>query len=180
MSYCDFCILREENDHHRRYHDHHYGFPVQSDVELFKRLVLEINQAGLSWDTILKKENTFEKAYDGFDFEKIAGYKEKDIDRLMSDSGIIRHRAKIVATIFNASKIIEIRNLSGTFGDWLDLHHPKSPEEWNKLFKKTFKFVGPEIVKEFLMSTGYLKGAHKEDCLIFKRIEALSPKWMEK
>ncbi len=180
MSYCAYCALRSEDDLHRKYHDERYGFPVSGDNELFGRLIMEINQAGLSWDTILKKEDSFRKAYVHFDIRKIADFNEVDEQRLLSDAGIIRNRLKIKAAIHNAKRVIEFTDEFGSFEAWLTFHHPKSHDEWNKLFKKTFKFVGAEIVKEFLMSTGYLSGAHNDSCPIFEKVKLQSPKWMEK
>ena len=179
MSYCTFCVALSEDNVHKKYHDYHYGFPIDSDDELFGRLILEINQAGLSWETILKKEEGFRAAYDQFSIHKVANYTDQDIDRLLSNPLIIRNRLKVNAAIFNAQKILEIKSEFGTFKDWLNNHHPLSREEWTKLFKKTFKFVGGEIVNEFLMSTGYLKGAHDENCMIFDKVVKNNPKWLE-
>lgn len=180
MSYCKYCISDKAKQVHKDYHDNHYGYPIEADNELFERLVLEINQAGLSWETILNKQENFRKAYSDFEIEKVANYKQKEIDRLLADAGIIRNKLKIKAAIHNAQQIIHIRQEFGTFKQWLDKKHPLSNDEWTKLFKKTFKFVGGEIVKEFLMSIGYLPGAHDEDCSVFMEIKTLQPKWMEK
>lgn len=177
MSYCDYTKNLEETDVHKVYHDTQYGFPIHDDNELFGRLILEINQAGLSWDTILKKQENFRKAYSNFDIKIVANYDEKERARLLSDAGIIRNKLKVNAAIHNAQKILELQKEFGSFENWLDNHHPKTKEEWVKLFKKTFKFTGGEITNEFLMSTGYLKGAHDEDCPIFEKILALNPKW---
>ena len=155
-----------------------YGFPLKDDDLLFERLVLEINQAGLSWITILKKADNFHKAYHGFKIEKVAKYSEKDRARLLEDAGIIRNRLKVNAAIVNAQKILELRKEFGSFKGWLDAHHPLTRDEWTKLFKKTFVFTGGEIVNEFLVSTGYLPGAHDKDCPIFKRVASLRPAWM--
>ena len=152
--------------------------PLHSDNELFARLVLEINQAGLSWDTILKKKDNFFKAYDDFEIKKVAAYKEKQIERLMNDAGIIRNRLKVNAAIENAKKILELQKEFGSFKNWIDANHPLTKEEWVKLFKKHFKFTGGEIVNEFLMSTGYLPGAHTENCIVFQKIKKLNPMWM--
>ncbi len=179
MSYCTFCATLPADNVHKNYHDYHYGFPIESDDELFGRLIMEINQAGLSWETILKKEEGFRTAYDQFQIDKVAAYTDKDIERLLSNPLIIRNRLKINAAIYNAQKILEIRSEFGTFKSWLNNHHPLSKEEWTKLFKKTFKFVGGEIVNEFLMSTGYLKGAHDETCTIFDSVLKNNPKWLE-
>ena len=165
---------------HKSYHDLHYGFPIESDNELFCRFVLEINQAGLSWTTILKKQDTFRKAYHNFNIKKVAAYKEKDFARLMNEPGIIRNRLKINAAIENAKAILILQKENGTFKKWIDKHHPLSKEEWVKLFKKTFRFTGGEIVNEFLMSTGYLPGAHDKTCAVFKKIIKARPAWNKK
>jgi DNA-3-methyladenine glycosylase I len=138
---------------------------------------MEINQAGLSWETILKKEDNFRKAYDEFDIQKIANYGEKERQRLLSDPGIIRNKLKVNAAIVNAQKIIELKAEFGSFEKWLEHHHPLSKQDWVKLFKKYFKFTGGEIVGEFLMSIGYLPGAHDEDCKVHTEILKHNPMW---
>lgn len=165
---------------HKAYHDHLYGFPIHDDNELFGRLIMEINQAGLSWETILKKEKGFRLAYDNFNIKKVAAYGQEDIDRLLNDPGIIRNKLKVNAAIENAKTILGIQKEFGSFEKWIDAHHPKTKEEWVKLFKKTFRFTGGEIVNEFLMSTGYLPGAHDADCPTMNEIKKASPKWMSK
>jgi DNA-3-methyladenine glycosylase I len=162
---------------HKNYHDNHYGFPIHNDNELFGRLILEINQAGLSWEIILKKEATFRAAYNNFNIQKIAAYTEKDKERLLADTGIIRNKLKVNAAIENAKTIIELQKEYGSFEKWLEINHPKTKEEWVKLFKKTFRFTGGEIVNEFLMSIGYLKGAHTDSCPINEKILKLNPMW---
>lgn len=169
-SYCDYCKNLPADNVHRIYHDTAYGFPIENDDELFERLVLEINQAGLSWDTILKKQENFKKAYDRFNIQKVASYGEKDIERLLNDAGIIRNKLKINATIHNANVILQLQKDFGSFKNWLDQNSNLKKEEWVKLFKKTFKFTGGEIVGEFLMSTGYLGGAHIEECEVYVKI----------
>lgn len=163
---------------HGPYHDLEYGFPVREEARLFERLVLEINQAGLSWLTILKKRDGFLRAYDGFSVDRIAGYGENERARLLGDPGIIRNRLKIDAAIRNAKAIRAIRGEHGSFATWLDLHHPRELEAWTRLFKGVFRFTGPEIVREFLVSTGYLPGAHNPMCPVFGRIAVLEPPWM--
>jgi DNA-3-methyladenine glycosylase I len=181
MSYCKAIanMSEEKKAIHQPYHDHHYGFPIHDDNELFGRLILEINQAGLSWETILKKEATFRKAYHKFNIKKVAAYTEADRARLMDEPGIIRNRLKINAAIENAKAILILQKEHGSFEKWLALNHPKTKEEWVKLFKKTFKFTGGEIVNEFLMSTGYLPGAHSSDCFIYKKVAKTKPLWMK-
>jgi DNA-3-methyladenine glycosylase I len=180
MSYCTFVATAPDSDRkalHKKYHDHHYGFPIHDDNELFGRLIMEINQAGLSWETILKKEDSFRAAYSQFNIEKVAAYNEADRERLLNDAGIIRNKLKVNAAIVNAQAILELKSEFGSFKHWLDHHHPKTKEEWVKLFKKTFKFTGGEIVNEFLMSTGYLPGAHDVDCPIHAKILKSEPRW---
>lgn len=179
MSYCRAIehMSDEKKAIHKPYHDLQYGFPIQDDDELFCRLVLEINQAGLSWETILKKEATFRKAYHNFNLKKVAAYTEKDRERLLADPGIIRNKLKVNAAIENAKTILQLRKEHGSFGNWLALHHPKTKEEWVKLFKKTFKFTGGEIVNEFLMSIGILPGAHSADCPVYKSVLKAKPMW---
>jgi DNA-3-methyladenine glycosylase I len=162
---------------HKAYHDQNYGFPIHDDNELFCRLVLEINQAGLNWETILKKQEGFRKAYSNFNIKKVAAYTEDDRKRLMENPAIIRNRLKINAAIENAKTIILLQKEHGSFEKWLELNHPKEKEEWVKLFKKTFKFTGGEIVNEFLTSIGYLPGAHSEDCYVYKRTLKEKPIW---
>ncbi len=176
-SYCSFVQGAGKETVHRHYHDHEYGFPIEDDNLLFARLVLEINQAGLSWETILKKKDAFFKAFDGFSIEKVARYSDKKKEKLMQDAGIIRNRLKIEAAIHNAGVIKAIQKQHGSFKNWLDLNHPRTKEEWVKLFKSTFRFTGGEIVGEFLMSTGYLPGAHVVDCPIYKKVLKLKPAW---
>ena len=172
-SYCEYVSTLNEDDLHRVYHDTKYGFQVNSDDELFGRLILEINQAGLSWTTILKKQNNFRVAFSNFNIKKIANYKEKDIERLLANSGIIRNKLKTNAVIFNANKIIEIQKKYNSFKSWLNEQQSLDLESWVKLFKVNFKFTGGEITKEFLMSTGYVNGAHIKSCRINKRINNL-------
>jgi len=182
MSYCSYIETMQPEERrllHKNYHDKHYGFPISDDNELFGRLVMEINQAGLSWETILKKEAAFRKAYHNFDIAKVAAYTETDRERLLSDAGIIRNRLKVNAAIENAKTILSLQQEFGSFGKWLEHHHPKTREEWVKVFKKTFRFTGGEIVNEFLMSIGYLQGAHSPDCSIHKEIIGHKPMWLQ-
>lgn len=180
MSYC-LAIERMQPESrkelHKNYHDYHYGFPIHDDNELFGRLIMEINQAGLSWETILKKEAGFRKAYSNFDIKTIAAYTEKDRERLLNDPEIIRNKLKVNAAIENAKTVLELQKEFGSFEKWLEYHHPKTLQEWMKLFKKTFKFTGGEIVNEFLMSIGYLQGAHNENCPVHNKILQHSPMW---
>ena len=172
-----YCDAAPGHPFHAPYHDTEYGFPQRNDRVLFERLVLEINQAGLSWLTILKKRAAFTAAYDGFDIDKVAAYGEADVARLLADPGIIRNRLKVAAAIENAKRLQQIIAEHGSFAAWLDRHHPLDKAEWVKLFGKTFRFTGGEIVGEFLMSLGYLPGAHVASCPIHQRVMALRPPW---
>lgn len=173
-----YCHAAQGHEFHGPYHDLEYGFPLDGDDALFERLLLEINQAGLSWLTILKKREGFRAAYHGFNVRSVASYGEEDRSRLLADPRIIRNGLKVDAAIHNANRILQLRERHGSFAGWLDAHHPLSKAEWVKLFKKTFKFTGGEITGEFLMSIGYLPGAHHEECPVFAQIAARSPRWM--
>jgi DNA-3-methyladenine glycosylase I len=175
MSYCD---IAPGHPYHGPYHAKEYGFPIRNDAKLFERLVLEINQAGLSWLTILKKRDAFDAAFDGFDIDRVAAYGKRERSRLLRDAGIIRNQLKIDAVIENAGRVVAVRESHGSFARWLDAHHPLTKDEWVKLFKKTFKFTGGEITGEFLISTGYLPGAHDESCPIYPRVAKKNPPWM--
>jgi DNA-3-methyladenine glycosylase I len=175
MSYCD---IASGHPFHGPYHDREYGFPIADDNQLFERLVLEINQAGLSWLTILKKRNNFRAAFANFDIDRVARFTSKQRERLLHDEGIIRNGLKIDAAIENARRIRALRKSHGSFAAWLDANHPRSKEEWVRLFKKTFVFTGGEITGSFLLSCGYLAGAHDETCPVFAKIARLGPAWM--
>ena len=175
-SYCDFAPGHEL---HGPYHDLEYGFPVEDESRLFERLSLEINQAGLNWELILKKRDGMRAAYSGFDVDKVAAYGDADHSRLLADPRIIRNRLKVNAAIHNATVIRGMRDSHEGFAGWLRAHHPLTKAEWVKLFRKTFKFTGGEITGEFLMSIGYLPFAHREDCPVYSEIEQLGPPWRD-
>lgn len=176
-SYCEYVRNHPEDEYNRLYHDQEYGYPLIDNNLLFERFILEINQAGLSWITILKKVVNFRRAYYGFDINRVAEFGEKDVDRLLHDPGIIRNKLKINAAIENAHRILSLCEDYGSFKGWLDAHHPHPLDNWTQLFKASFVFTGTEIVREFLVSTGYLPGAHDQDCPIYKKILILKPGW---
>lgn len=181
MSYCESvnALPNDTDNPNKRYHDDAYGFPIEDDNELFGRLLLEINQAGLNWTMILNKQAAFRAAYANFDIATVAAFSEADRARLLVDAGIVRNRLKINAAIENAREILVLQQQYGSFKNWLDKHHPMILAQWVKLFKRHFRFVGGEIVNEFLMSTGYLAGAHTADCPIYAKVLACRPKWAE-
>lgn len=174
-TYCEYAQTRPL---HKTYHDTEYGFPIRDDHALLERLALEIGQAGLSWETILKKQQGYRRAFEGFDLDRVAAYDAQEEVRLLGDAGIVRNRLKVRAVIENARRLLVIREKYGSFAAWLDAHHPLPPEEWQKLFKKTFLFTGGEIVRSFLLSTGYLPRAHDIDCPVYETIAALHPPWL--
>jgi DNA-3-methyladenine glycosylase I len=176
MSYCD---VAPGDPLHGPYHDREYGFPLRKDAELLERLALEINQAGLSWATILRKRANFRAAFDGFDPEVVARYGAREKKRLLGDVGIIRNRLKVEAVVHNAGVLLALRKSHGSFASWIDAHHPLPRDQWVKLFRATFRFTGGEIVNEFLVSTGWLPGAHRPSCPVAARIARRRPPWMQ-
>ena len=177
-----YCDSAPGHPLHGPYHDGEYGFVQRDEAVLFERLLLEINQAGLSWETMLRKREGFRLAYDGFDVDKVAAYGEAERARLLADAGIIRNRLKVDAAIHNARVIQQLRGSHGSFSGWLDAHvmcdgARRDKAGWVKLFKRTFRFTGGEITGEFLMSLGYLRGAHREDCPVFGRTVAAGAPW---
>lgn len=173
-----YCDIAPGHPYHGPYHDEEYGFPVHDDDRLFERLVLEINQAGLSWLTILKKRPAFREAFDDFALARVARYDARRRNRLLANAGIIRNRLKVDAAIENAKRILALQKTHGSFAAWLDAHHPRQKGEWVTLFKKTFVFTGGEITGSFLLSTGHLPGAHESWCPVYARVVAARPPWM--
>ncbi len=170
MSYCKYI---KDKPLHKHYHDKEYGFPVFNDNALLERLALEMNQAGLSWDLMLKKREGFNKAFNNFQIDKVVRFTKKDIERLLQDENIIRNKLKIEAVINNAKVIQGIQKSHKSFVSWLDeqMKELKDEKEAAKFFKKQgFKFVGGEIIKEFLQSVGYLKTPHEAKCPVTKEI----------
>jgi DNA-3-methyladenine glycosylase I len=172
-----YCRVAPGHSVHAAYHDREYGFPERDERVLFERLMLEINQAGLSWLTILNKRTALRAAFADFEVDRVAAFGADDIARLLTDPGIVRNRLKIEAAIENARRIRALRQSHGSFALWLDAHHPRSADDWTKLFRKTFRFTGGQIVGEFPISLGYLPGAHVPDCPVYSRIATLSPAW---
>jgi len=174
-----YCDVAPGHPLHGPYHEREHGFPASEEAVLFERLLLEINQAGLSWLTVLQKREKLRNAYAGFDVDRVAAFGDADRARLLADAGIIRNRPKVDAAIENAKRIRELRVRHGSFAAWLDAQHPLSKADWVRLFKKTFRFTGGEITGEFLMSLGYLPGAHRAGCPVLDRVAARKPRWMD-
>ena len=135
-----YCDIAPGHPYHGPYHDTEYGFPVESESDLFERLTLEIFQAGLSWLIVLKKRDSLSAAFKGFDLDQVANFNKNDISRLREDPSIIRNKLKIEATIYNAKTIISFRRSHGSFKNWLKDNHPRRKEDWCKIFKQNFKF----------------------------------------
>src|ERR1700676_5421045 len=172
-----YCLAAPGHPWHGPYHDQEYGFPAVDEAVLFERLALEINQAGLSWLTVLQKRAAFRAAFADFAVDSVAAFGAAETLRLMEDAGIVRNRQKIEAVIANARRIQELRRSHGSFHGWLEAHHPTAPGEWTRLFRQNFRFTGGLIVGEFLMSLGYLPGAHEPDCPAHARVLAVAPAW---
>lgn len=173
-----YCDVAPGHEVHGPYHDDEYGVPVRDERVLFERLCLEIFQAGLSWELILKRRPGMNAAFEGFDVDTVAAYGEEDVARLLADARIIRNRLKVAAIIDNARRIQRLRDQHGGFAAWLEAHHPLTRKQWVKLFRKTFAFTGPEVVNEFLMSIGMLPGGHRADCPAHLRLLPLRPPWL--
>ena len=172
-----YCAFAPGNPVHEHYHAHEHGFPNRDEAVMFERLCMEIMQAGLSWEIVLKRRTTMNAAFAGFVVDTVAAFDDSDRARLLADPGIIRNRLKIDAIINNARTIQGLRKSHGGFDGWLAANHPRDKAAWVKLFRSTFRFTGGEIVGEFLMSLGYLPGAHAADCPVFAAIMPLAPAW---
>lgn len=171
--YCDYVA---GHPYHEPYHDKEYGWPQKDERVLFERLCLEIFQAGLSWEIVLQKRAGMAKAFQQFEVDRVARYGAPELEKLCRDERIIRNRLKVQAIIHNA-RVVQGMRAKGGFAKWLSAHHPLSAKDWVTLFKKTFRFTGGEITKEFLLSLGYLPNAHHAQCMIFKKIMRLNPPW---
>lgn len=165
-----YCKVAPGHPFHGPYHDDEYGFRATDDSVIFERLTLEVFQAGLSWLICLKKRPGFRTAFAGYDIDRVADFKEQEIAELLTRAEIIRHRGKIQATIHNACELRDLRDHHGTLVQWLDSNHPASLAHWQRMMRKRFKFAGPEVVREFLASLGYLPDAHGTACPTFRRV----------
>ena len=179
------------------YHDKEWGQPVRDDIRLFEKICLEGFQAGLSWLTILRKRENFRAAFDGFDFSKIATYTDKDIDRLVKDAGIIRHRGKIESTVNNARCALELQKEYGSLAAYFWSWEPDSKDrpkrfdyktlsaigfsDTSKALSKDLKrrgwtFVGPTTVYAFMQAMGMVND-HLQGCVCRDQVEAARAKF---
>ncbi|HEX7025767.1 MAG TPA: DNA-3-methyladenine glycosylase I [Gammaproteobacteria bacterium] len=166
------------------YHDTEWGFPVNDDCRLFEKLSLEGFQSGLSWRTILAKRENFRAAFHGFDFHRIARYTRRDLDRLLKDEGIVRHRGKIEAVINNAQRARELAEREGSLAAFIWCYEPQrvntKPQTVSTsvesialskdLKKQGWKFVGPTTVYAFMQAMGLIND-HVEGCVIRANVE---------
>ena len=179
---------REDNELMRRYHDEEWGVPSRDDRHLFEMLTLEGAQAGLSWQTILNKRENYRRAFDGFDYEKIARYSDKKVERLLADPGIVRNRLKIAATIDNAQAFISVREEIGSFDAYIwrfiggqpkrnrfrslrdvPASTPESDAMSKDLRKRGFRFVGSTICYAFMQATGMVND-HEISCFRYGEV----------
>lgn len=183
--------VRENNPLYTEYHDNEWGVPVHDDRKLFEFLILEGFQAGLSWSTILNKRKNFERAFDGFDAQKIAGYGQQKLDELMNDSGIIRNRLKINAAVTNARAFLKIQNEFGSFDAyiWQFVDGEPIQNHWqslkdvpamttnsdamsNDLKMRGFKFVGSTVCYAHMQATGMVND-HTTDCFRHHEVQIM-------
>lgn len=178
------CAWCEKDDLYRNYHDQEWGKPIYDDETIFEFLILESFQAGLSWYTILAKRENFRVAFDDFDYQKIAQYSEEKVEELIQNAGIIRNRLKILATINNAQKFMEVQKEFGSFSKYIwgfvnhqpIINRPKTLKEVpatteisdalaKDLKKRGFKFMGSTVVYAHMQATGMVND-HVEDCFV--------------
>jgi DNA-3-methyladenine glycosylase I len=174
------------------YHDREWGFPVSDDIRLFEKISLEGFQSGLSWRTILAKRENFRTAFAGFEFEAVAEFTEADVERLLQDAGIVRHRGKIEAVINNAARASELKAEFGSLAAYFWLHEagpeevpepltastsPTSVALSKDLKKRGWKFVGPTTVFAFMQAMGLIND-HAHDCVIRTRVDAARKKFV--
>ncbi len=182
------CSWANYNELMKEYHDKEWCTPIHDDRILFEFLILEGAQAGLSWNTILKKRENFRKAFDNFDYKKIARYNEKKVEELLNDAGIIRNRLKIEATIANANAFLKIQDEFGSFNNYIwkfvndkpiinkfiTLEELPAKTKQSELIskdlkKRGFKFVGPTIIYSFMQAVG-MTNDHTTDCFRYEEI----------
>jgi DNA-3-methyladenine glycosylase I len=165
-----YCDLARGHPVHGPYHDCEYGFPQTDERVLLERLALEIMQAGLSWEIVLKKRAALRRAFAAYRADVVAAFGVSEVERLLADSTIIRNRRKIEAIIENARRIVALRTQGG-FARWLQEGAALDRPAWLKRLKAAFVFMGPEIAGEFLMSLGLLPGAHRDGCPVGEKLK---------
>lgn len=185
---CRWCLATPQ---YRQYHDTEWGFPVGDDQRMFEKLCLEGFQSGLSWRTVLEKRDNFREAFEGFDIARVAAFTEADIDRLLQNPGIIRHRGKISAAINNARRALELREKEGSLAAFLWRYEPRPHTAWEpaavttcveshalsrELKKRGWQFVGPTTLYSFMQSMGMVND-HAEGCFVREDVERARDKF---
>ncbi|WP_119964700.1 DNA-3-methyladenine glycosylase I [Simplicispira lacusdiani] len=198
---CPRCFWCQATPLYRHYHDHEWGFPVADDRRLFEKLCLEGFQSGLSWLTILNKREGFRAAFAGFDAEQVAAFDGRDVDRLVQDAAIVRHRGKIESTINNARRLLELRAEFGSLAHYVWRHEPAPQDRPARLTreaaralstspasvtlskdlkKRGWSFVGPTTVYAFMQAMGlvndHLEGCHARDAALQARRDFVVPR----
>ena len=187
------CFWTDGSELYDAYHDDEWGRPVTDDIRLFEKISLEGFQAGLSWITILRKRERFRAVFHGFDFHKVAAYAERDVQRLLADAGIVRHRGKIEAVVHNAARAIELQREFGSLSRYFWQYEVDTRERPNKLTaevlrgyatapesvalskdlkRRGWKFVGPTTMYAFMQAMG-LVNDHQHDCFARSEVETL-------
>ena len=187
------CFWSDGSPLYDAYHDREWGWPVVDDIRLFEKISLEGFQAGLSWITILRKRERFRAVFDGFDFHKVAAYAERDVQRLLADAGIVRHRGKIEAVVHNAARAIELQREFGSLSRYFWQYEVDTRVRPNKLTaevlrgyatapesvalskdlkRRGWKFVGPTTMYAFMQAMG-LVNDHQHDCFARSEVETL-------
>ena len=164
---CHWCTATPE---YLDYHDKEWGWPVADDQRLFEKICLEGFQSGLSWRTILAKRENFRAAFKRFDFRKVARFTEADVDRLLADTGIVRHRGKIEAVIHNAQRACELAKEEGSLAAYFWRFETKPQELAPDLKRRGWKFVGPTTVHAFMQAMG-LVNEHVKSCVVRAEVE---------
>jgi DNA-3-methyladenine glycosylase I len=147
------------------YHDEEWGKKVTEDIPLFELLTLELFQTGLSWRTILHKREAFRSAFQSFDLKKVAQFGEAEVEDLVQNPRIVRHRGKINATIHNAQVTLDLIQEWGSLNNYIE-NLPETLEEKQKQMRKTFKHVGPSVSESFLIAGGFIPTPHDKDCFL--------------
>jgi DNA-3-methyladenine glycosylase I len=183
------CWWGDSTPDYRPYHDTEWGFPVADDIRLFEKLCLEGFQAGLSWLTILRKREAFRRAFADFDFERVASFNNRDVERLLGDASIIRHRGKIEATINNARCALELVEVEGSLASYVWRFEPEqrrvdplpartveSRALSRDLRRRGWRFVGPTTVYAFMQAMG-LVNDHLDGCDAGKKVDQARAKF---
>jgi len=178
---CRWCAAAPD---YEAYHDREWGFPVADDRRLFEKICLESFQSGLSWRTILAKRENFRRAFDSFDFHRMAGYGQPQVERLLQDEGIVRHRGKIEAVIHNAARAVELQREQGSLAAYFWRYEAPPPQTAQTvstsaesvalskdLKRRGWKFVGPTTVYAFMQAMG-LVNDHVRGCIAFEKVAA--------